>query len=189
MITPQVRNTIKTARQLQEQKSVSVSPNTSTPINPYQAKQVSPLSTKTAPSAKPALQPNLLSQSELIRRRAFAYLMDTVIHAGFWLLTNLTAFFFFKFQLDSDILKDNFSQFALFFIFSQWMFIALQEVLFGNSLGKVFFNLEFKRNHRSLFLRSLVFMIGVLSFGTGLYFRPQDRLGEIQLKLKHPLAS
>ena len=120
----------------------------------------------------------------ILRRRAFAYLMDTVIHAGFWLGTNLTALFFFKFQIDSEILKDNFGQFLIFFTVSQWMFIALQEMLFETSIGKVFFNLEFKRNHSSLLLRSMVFMAGVLCLGLGLYFRPQDKLGQLQLKQK-----
>ena len=125
-----------------------------------------------------------MSDSQLIRRRAFAYLMDTVIHAGFWLVTNLTALFVFKFQFDSEIIKDNFAGFIGFFITSQWMFVALQEVLFENSIGKVFFNLEFKRNHKSLFIRSLVFMGGLLALGAGLYYRPQDRFGQIQMKSK-----
>ena len=126
----------------------------------------------------------IANDSSILRKRAFAYLMDTVIHAGFWLATNLTALFFFKFQLDSEIVKENLAQFILFFLISQWMFIALQEILFENSIGKVFFNLEFKRNHRSLFLRSLVFMVSALFFGLGFYFRPQDKFGEIQLKSK-----
>ena len=111
--------------------------------------------------------------------------MDTLIHAGFWLTTNLAALFFFKFQLDSEIIKENLGQFLVFFLISQWLFIALQEILFENSIGKAFFNLEFKRNHHSLFLRSVVFVLGVLCLGLGFYFRPQDRLGEIQLRSRH----
>jgi hypothetical protein len=126
----------------------------------------------------------ITSDASLIRKRAFAYLMDTVIHAGFWLATNLTALFFFKFQLDSEIVRENLGQFIVFFLVSQWLFIALQEILFENSIGKVFFNLEFKRNHQSLFLRSLVFMVSALFFGLGFYFRPQDKFGEIQMKSK-----
>ncbi len=118
----------------------------------------------------------------IIRKRFFAYLLDAVVHSGFWIGTNLAALFFFKFQIDGEIVRDNLGQFLVFFLVSQWIFIALQEVLFENSIGKSFFNLEFRRNHRSLFLRSLVFMIGVTCLGLGFYFRPQDKLGEIQLK-------
>jgi hypothetical protein len=84
--------------------------------------------------------------------------------------------------------RDSLPQFILFFLFSQWIFIALQEVLFENSIGKAFFQLEFQRNHRSLFLRSLVFMIGAICLGLGFYFRPQDRLGKIQLKQRLPAS-
>ena len=133
---------------------------------------------ETAPSV------SVVSEKMILRRRAFAYLMDTVIHAGFWLATNLTALFFFKFQIDSEILRDNLTQFLMFFAVSQWMFIALQEMLFETSIGKVFFNLEFKRNHGSLLLRSLVFMGGMFCFGIGLFLRPQDKLGKLQLKQK-----
>ncbi|NDG85012.1 MAG: hypothetical protein EBX52_08255, partial [Proteobacteria bacterium] len=112
-------------------------------------------------------------------------LLDTVIHSGFWMGTNFAALTFFDFHLDSGIVEENAGQFIAFFVISQWIFIALQEVLFGNSLGKSFFNLEFKRNHHSLFLRSTVFMLGILAGGLGLYYRPQDKLGEIQLKQNH----
>lgn len=169
----------RTARQIQElQQKVEVkSAPVSSPIAPIKETPV----TKTAPTQK-AIKEELSSSPSLLRKRTFAYVMDSVIHAGFWLATNLAAFFFFQFQIDSEILRDNLGAFFLFFIASQWIFIALQEILFGNSLGKVFFNLEFKRNHRSLFLRSFVFMLGLLCFGLGLIYRPQDRLGEIQSK-------
>ena len=163
--------------QLQGQNSLAT-PRINQPLPAAQRLQ------KTPPQIAAAVHPELMSDTGLLRRRFFAYLMDTIIHAGFWLAANLTALFFFKFQIDSEIIRDNFLQFFLFFLTSQWMFIALQEMLFENSIGKVFFNLEFKRNHRSLLLRSVVFIAGVLFFGLGLFFRPQDRLGEIQLKSK-----
>jgi hypothetical protein len=122
----------------------------------------------------------------LLRTRVFAYLLDSVVHAGFWLATNIAALLLFHFQIDLEILKESTGQLIAFFLFSQWIFIALQEVMFGNSIGKAFFELEFQRNHRSLFLRSIVFMAGLLSFGLGLRYRPQDRLGEIQLRQGAP---
>ena len=168
-----------TARQLQERKpQVNITHHEMARANVKQTAQ------KTAQSIAPQIAPAPQTEKAILRRRAFAYLLDTLIHAGFWLTSNLAALFFFKFQLDSDIIKENFGQFAVFFILSQWLFIALQEILFENSIGKVFFNLEFKRNHRSLFLRSFVFMMGVACLGLGLYYRPQDRFGEIQLKSK-----
>ncbi|NDF15438.1 hypothetical protein EB061_08970 [bacterium] len=118
----------------------------------------------------------------VLRTRFFAYLLDSVIHAGFWLATNIAALLLFHFQIDLGIVKANTGQLTAFFLFSQWMFIALQEVMFGNSIGKAFFELEFQRNHRSLFLRSIVFMAGLLAFGLGLRYRPQDRLGGIRLR-------
>ena len=120
----------------------------------------------------------------LIRRRAFAYLLDSVVHAGFWVLTNLLALFLFHFQFDMELFTSNGFQFVGFIILSQWIFITLQEMLFETTLGKTFFNLEFKRNHKSLLLRSVVFMMGAAFFGLGFYFRPQDKLGEITLKSK-----
>jgi hypothetical protein len=130
-------------------------------------------------SAAPSLGAD--ASNSLTRRRVFAYLMDSVIHAGFWLSTNLAALFFFNFQLDANIVSEHLSQFLIFFIVSQWLFIALQEILFETTVGKAFFNLEFKRTHGSLFLRSIVFMVGLLAMGLGLFYRPQDRLGQLQL--------
>jgi len=168
-----------TARQLQQAQQ-QVQQQLRQPLTSPSAQRAAVSASPQIPSAKMAV--TMTPATSILRRRGFAYLMDTVIHAGFWLTVNLTALFLFKFQLDSEILKDHFGQFLIFFCVSQWMFIALQEMLFDNSIGKVFFNLEFKRNHRSLLLRSIVFMIGVVAFGTGLIFRPQDRLGQIQLK-------
>ncbi len=122
----------------------------------------------------------------LLRKRFFAYLLDTVVHLGFWISVNLIAFFGFHFELDVILLEKNWLGFALFFTFSQWFFIAMQELLFENSIGKLFFGLEFKRNRNSFFgssllLRSIVFMFGVLTLGLGFYFLPQDKIAEIQL--------
>ncbi len=178
-----------TARQMQERAQASA--QIQTPVTHFPLTQ-NPTIQKHAPIAQanvvqattaPELEA-VVDHTSLARKRVFAYLMDTVIHAGFWMATNLAALFFFKFQIDSEILKDNFGQFLVFFLISQWLFIALQEILFETSIGKAFFNLEFKRNHKSLFLRSFVFMIGVLTFGIGLYLMPQDKLGQIQLKSK-----
>ncbi len=189
-LTVQPKAAIKTARQLQEQKP-SLDALTQMTAQRLAQQVISSRPMPQAQAAKqqqaqvaPTVQFTTTTDTGLLRRRAFAYLMDTVIHAGFWLLTNLTALFLFKFQFDSDILKDNSTAFILFFIASQWMFVALQEVLFENSIGKVFFNLEFKHHHKSLFIRSLVFMCGALAFGTGFLYRPQDKFGVIQLKKK-----
>jgi len=190
-LPPQVRTQLKTARQLQNpsapKASLSTAMGSPSPVS-ISSPMVSPIksagarpttvSSRTAPRSAPIAQ----EPPALIRQRVFAYLLDTVVHAGFWIGTNLAALFLFQFQLDSGILRDNLPQFLLFFMISQWVFIALQEVLFGNSIGKNFFNLEFQRNHRSLFLRSIVFMIGALCLGLGFYYRPHDRLGRIQLK-------
>jgi hypothetical protein len=179
-----------TARQLQERKT-NPSPQATLSHASLPVTHHEPLARGVAPTKKNEQKSEIKvattpqSESILLRRRAFAYLMDTLIHAGFWLTTNLAALFFFKFQLDSEIIKENLGQFLVFFLISQWLFIALQEILFENSIGKAFFNLEFKRNHHSLFLRSVVFVLGVLCLGLGFYFRPQDRLGEIQLRSRH----
>jgi len=170
-----------TARQLQQAQQ-QAQQQIQQPIPPQKVQPQQPFAAPQAQRAAPKAAMTMAPAISILRRRGFAYLMDTVIHAGFWLTVNLTALFLFKFQLDSEIVKDHFGQFLIFFCVSQWMFIALQEMLFDNSIGKVFFNLEFKRNHRSLLLRSIVFMLGVAAFGSGLIFRPQDRLGQIQLK-------
>jgi hypothetical protein len=172
-LPPQVRPQLKTARQLQTPVNTptpTIRPNT-------QARPVERIS-------RPAAGPD----TPLLRQRTFAYILDSVIHAGFWIGTNIAALLLFHFQIDFGIVRDSLPQFILFFLFSQWIFIALQEVLFENSIGKAFFHLEFQRNHRSLFLRSLVFMIGAICLGLGFYFRPQDRLGKIQLKQRLPAS-
>jgi hypothetical protein len=173
-LPPQVRPQLKTARQLQTPTG-SIVPSS----RPAQVSRPTP-SKVSAVKASPAPA----SESRLIRQRCFAYLLDSVIHAGFWIGTNLAALLLFHFQIDFGIVRDSLPQFLLFFILSQWIFIALQELLFENSIGKAFFNLEFQRNHKSLFLRSVVFMMGVLCFGLGFYFLPQDRLGKIQVRQK-----
>ncbi len=131
--------------------------------------------------------PTAMPASSLRRKRAFAYLLDTVIHLGFWISINLIATVGFHFELDGTLLEKNWVGFLSFFIFSQWFFIAMQEVLFRGSIGKFFFGLEFKRNRNSFFgssllLRSLVFLFGALFAGVGLYFLPQDKIAGIQLK-------
>jgi hypothetical protein len=166
---------LKTARQLQSAQPVLRPAAPPVTLRPRAATQPAPVTEKPAEPAP----------GTLLRTRAFAYLLDSVIHAGFWLATNIAALLLFHFQIDMEILKENTGQFLALFIFSQWIFIALQEVMFENSIGKAFFELEFKRNHGSLFLRSVVFMLGVLAMGVGLRYRPQDRLGEIQFRQAH----
>jgi hypothetical protein len=151
---------IRTARQLQQASQARV--------QPAPKPQVQPVST-------PAPMP------DLVRRRAFAYLLDAILHAGFWITTNLAALFAFKFHLDPALRIQNPGGFLVFFLISQWLFVTLQEVLFETSAGKVFFQLEFERGHRSLLLRSVAFALGsVLVFGW--FFRPQDRLGRLRLR-------
>jgi hypothetical protein len=133
---------------------------------------------------RPKMNTEQVNEKLVIRRRFFAYLLDTAIHAGFWLLTNLAALLLFQFELDLQIFQERWPEFLGFFLISQWMFIALQEMLFENSLGKSFFHLEFRRNHRSLLLRSAVFMLGLICFGLGSYFRWQDYFGKITLRSK-----
>jgi len=121
------------------------------------------------------------------RKRFFAYLLDTVFHFGFWISVNIVASLGLHIDLDASVVENNWVGFALFLLFSQWFFIAMQEVLFENSIGKFFFGLEFKRNNSSFFassllLRSIVFMIGICFGFLGLYFLPQDKIAEIQLK-------
>lgn len=172
---PTLSTPLKTARQLQAPQVASRPVAAPVALRAKAVAQAPQKSSIPAPQSEP-------TPEVLLRTRFFAYLLDSVVHAGFWLATNIAALVLFHFQLDLTILKENTAQFALFFIFSQWIFIALQEVLFENSIGKSFFDLEFKRNHGSLFLRSIVFMVGILSFGLGLRYRPQDRFGEIQLR-------
>jgi hypothetical protein len=160
---PLPRSGMKTARQLQQQEQA---PRIVTPA---------PAPASTQARAQVSIEAPL-------RQRFFAYLLDTVLHAGFWIATNLAALFFFDFQLDVELVRENAGQFIAFFVVSQWIFVALQEVLFENSLGKSFFGLEFQGNHHSLFLRSTVFLLGILAGGLGLHYRPQDALGKIQLK-------
>ena len=72
--------------------------------------------TKTTSLAAPeAIKPSMTSdhadEGLLTRKRIYAYTMDTVLHAGFWLITNLVALFAFDFQINLDLVKENFLQF------------------------------------------------------------------------------
>ena len=159
--TPRFAEPIRTARQLQQASQARTQP---TP----------------APAPRPVVAPET-QETDLVRRRAFAYLLDAILHAGFWITTNLAALFAFKFHLDPELMLQNPAGFLVFFLLSQWLFISLQEVLFETSAGKVFFQLEFERGHRSLLLRSIVFALGsLLVFGW--FFRPQDSLGKLRLR-------
>lgn len=140
-------------------------------------------SSKTIANPTPPMRTKpLTAEPSILRKRFFAYFLDTVLHAGFWLMVNLVALFAFDFQIDTQIFIENQIPFLTFFLISQWLFIALQEMLFENSLGKVFFGLEFEKNHRSLLARSVLFFLGLASFGLGFWFRPQDKLGRVLAK-------
>jgi hypothetical protein len=157
---PRFAEPIRTARQL------------------HQLQQVAQVKSQPVIAPRPATP---VMETGLIRRRAFAYLLDAILHAGFWISTNLAALFAFKFHIDPELMLQNPGGFLVFFLISQWLFITLQEVLFETSAGKVFFQLEFERGHRSLLLRSAVFALGaILVFGW--FLQPQDRLGKLRLR-------
>jgi hypothetical protein len=163
---PRFAEPVRTARQLQAVKSTEVLRHE--PINKPVA-------------ARPAVSPSPAAVPSLLRRRAFAYLLDCILHAGFWITTNLAALFLFHFQLDPTLILENLGSFLAFFTLSQWLFITMQEVLFETSAGKLFFGLEFERGHRSLLLRSLVFLFGSLTV-FGFFKQPQDTLGALGLR-------
>jgi hypothetical protein len=163
----------KTTRQLREQKN-----------NPLAS---SPVVTR---SNKPIIPGKSLEENQDadLRTRFFAYLLDTVVHLFFWIAITLVATVGLKFEIDGSLITRNWTGFLGFFLFSQWFFIAMQETLFENSIGKSFFGLEFRRNRKSdltssLFVRSIVFMIGSLTL-LGFFFRPQDQFAEIQYQSK-----
>jgi hypothetical protein len=115
-------------------------------------------------------------------------LLDTVVHLSFWITITHAASLGLHLEIDGNLIAQNWVGFGSFFLFSQWFFIAMQEALFENSFGKAFFGLEFKRNRKtffssSLFLRSIVFMIGAVLI-VGFFFRPQDHFADVQLKSK-----
>jgi hypothetical protein len=168
--TPRFAEPIRTARQIQQAAQLK-----NQPVAP------APAPRPIAPRVEPKPEPD----SDLIRRRAFAYLLDAVLHAGFWITTNLAALFAFKFHLDPELMIQNPAGFLVFFLISQWLFITLQEVLFETTAGKVFFQLEFERGHRSLLLRSMVFALGSLLI-LGWFMRPQDHLGKLRLRQGSP---
>jgi len=163
----------KTTRQLREQKN-----------NPIVSK---PVVTKKHEAIIPGKDTGATKDADL-RSRFFAYLFDTVIHLMFWISITLIATVALKFEIDSTLITQNWGGFLMFFAFSQWFFIAMQETLFENSIGKALFGLEFRKNRKSLltsslFLRSIVFMIGALTL-VGFFFRPQDQFAELQMKAK-----
>lgn len=130
---------------------------------------------------------NLPWEISLNRRRFFAYLLDIHLHLAFWLAMILIFNLAFGFKIDMNLIFNRGTGFLTFFLFSQWLFVALQEFLFETTLGKNFFGLEFKKNHRLFFpawllVRSAVFMAGVFFLGLGLFYRPQDRLAELQVR-------
>ncbi len=166
--TPRFAEPIRTARQIQQAAQLKNQP-------------VAPAPRPVSPRIEPVPGAAPVADSDLIRRRAFAYLLDAVLHAGFWITTNLAALFAFKFHLDPELMIQNPGGFLVFFLISQWLFITLQEVLFETTAGKVFFQLEFERGHRSLLLRSIVFALGSLLI-FGWLLRPQDHLGKLRLR-------
>lgn len=76
------------------------------------------------------------------RMRFLAFSLDCIIHALFWATVSLGIAFIF--DLHFGVLIDQFFEipFILFYLFSQWTFIALQKRLFKTTLGKTFFNLQ-----------------------------------------------
>ena len=89
------RQALKTARQL------NASPQVQSPVP--QPVQTQKPQAQTAPRIQMTREP----ESPLVRARFFAYLLDAVLHAAFWLGTNFAALHFFKFQMDMEIVKEN----------------------------------------------------------------------------------
>jgi len=171
--------------------TVAGTPTFATPKTTRQLQQTANAQSATTPTfvakSEPVATTVPVQESVLLRARFFAYLLDTVMHLGFWIGVDLLGAFLFHFQLDASLLARNWVGFSIFFAFSQWFFIAMQELLFETSFGKSFFGLEFKQTRKSffassLFLRSIVFMLGTVCLGLGLIYRPQDRIAEIQFK-------
>jgi hypothetical protein len=159
----------KTTRQLQQQAANSQKPVLQRPAT-FQPK------TPIAPAVPDAP----------IRTRFFAYLLDTVVHFGFWIIISLLATMVVHLEIDGNLIAQNWKGFLGFFVFSQWFFIAMQEMLFENSIGKTFFGLEFSTNKNSflgssLLIRSIVHMIGLV-FIMGLFIRPQDHFAKVQIR-------
>jgi len=162
----------KTTRQLQQQINPSLSAK---PVVNTAQRKTNTLSTSPE-----------ISVEAPIRTRFFAYLLDTVIHLGFWVSISLLATMVLHLEFDGNLIIENWQGFLGFFLFSQWFFVGMQESLFENSIGKTFFGLEFRRDRKSFFgssllLRSLVFMIGAVLI-IGLFTRPQDSFADVQMK-------
>ncbi len=123
--------------------------------------------------------PEIHVQPGLTRKRVFAFLLDVVIHAFAWQIVNGLVLAFTGSGFDWSIVADRPAFFFCLFYVSQWFFIGTQEALFKSTLGKSFFELEFKTDHSSLFFRSLVFHLGLLCFGIGAFFKIQDFFGQV----------
>lgn len=121
------------------------------------------------------------AEPSVVRMRALAYALDCIIHAAFWVATNSYALKTFQFGFELKYFEGFELQLATFYLFSQWFFVAFQEVLFETSAGKAFLGLKFKEPHRSLFFRSLIFLVGAMSI-VGFFTRPQDKWGKIVRK-------
>lgn len=137
------------------------------PLNPSLEKIASP-----TPSLRATAEPSV------VRMRALAYALDCILHAAFWFAANTYALKVFQFGFELKYFEGFELQLATFYLFSQWFFVAFQEVLFETSAGKAFLGLKFEAPHRSLFFRSLIFLVGALSL-VGFVTRPQDRWGKI----------
>ncbi len=118
-------------------------------------------------------------QEDCTSRRMMAYLLDTIFHAGFWILSNLWVLFTLDIELNFAVFELNPWDYLALFLLSQGFFIALQETLFGNSLGKYLLNLGYISRPKSFLFRSLIVSVGIGLGGILLLKKPQDHFGKI----------
>ena len=108
-------------------------------------------------------------------KRFFAYFLDSVL-AGTVCLSGLSALVIVN-DLNLDVLLDPSLLLltALFVMMMNWLFMTLQEICFGNTLGKRCFGLSLGGKKRFRLLRALLFVPSMGFLGLGLWYGFFDR--------------
>lgn len=102
-------------------------------------------------------------------KRTLAFITDTLFHSSicFFLLFILSQHMNIPFAAIQN--KDSLILSSIFIFIFNWALILAEEVSLGFTLGKKIFGLKIDAPPFVLLARSILFLIGLFSFGTGLW--------------------
>ncbi len=101
-------------------------------------------------------------------KRFFAYLIDSVMNITLCGIAFILVLQQLEVPLSFSFIREFILTGGLFLIGFSWIMVLAQEIAFGTSLGKRFFNLAITGSNSALFLRAFFFIVSFGFFGLGI---------------------